>query len=170
MPRKSSRCAIVNLRGMGAPGSDRWVVLTCFAACSTGRISCRQMALTLHWGVARDAVAERCASGRAAALQHLVVARKDFIQADCILFTIQVKHRERTCARCVNVIHHDLSLFGGRGPRWSTSFSCHYGKASGMWTSIGDWVGGVRERGCGHCGALESGGGRGTARVNDCRL
>lgn len=29
MPRKSSRCAIVNLRGMGAPGSDRWVVLTC---------------------------------------------------------------------------------------------------------------------------------------------
>lgn len=108
------------------------------AACSTGRISCRQMALTLHWGVARDAVAERCASGRAAALQHLV-ARKDFIQADCILFTIQVKHRERTCARCVNVIHHDLSLFGGRGPRWSTSFSCHYGKASGMWTSIGDW-------------------------------
>lgn len=46
------------------------------AACSTGRISCRQMALTLHWGVARDAVAERCASGRAAALQHLVAPKR----------------------------------------------------------------------------------------------
>lgn len=77
MPRKSSRCAIVNLRGMGAPGSDRWVVLTCLLpACSTGRISCRQMALTLHWGVARAAVAERCASGRAAALQHLVAPKR----------------------------------------------------------------------------------------------
>lgn len=137
------------------------------AACSTGRISCRQMALTLHWGVARAAVAERCASGRAAALQHLV-ARKDFIQADCILFTIQVKHRERTCARCVNVIHHDLSLFWREGAPLVYEFQLSLRES--QWDVDVDWGLGVRERGCGHCGALESGGGRGTARVNDCRL
>lgn len=123
---------------MGAPGSDRWVVLTCllpaapvafhadrWPSLSIGEL--QEMAL-------RSAVLQ-------VEQQHCSIwlPEKTFTQADFILFTIQVKHRERTCARCVNVIHHDLSLFEGglRGPRWSTSFSCHHGKASGMWTSIG---------------------------------
>lgn len=66
-----------------------------------------------------------------------------FIQADFILFTIQVKHRERTCARCVNVIHHDLSLFLREGAPLVYEFQLS--SRESQWDVDVDWVGGEGE-------------------------
>lgn len=137
------------------------------AACSTGRISCRQMALTLHWGVARDAVAERCASGRAAALQHLVAPKR--LHSGRLYIVYNTGQAPRTYVRAMRECDTPRPVtFWREGAPLVYEFQLSLRES--QWDVDVDWGLGVRERGCGHCGALESGGGRGTARVNDCRL
>lgn len=125
------------------------------------------MALTLHWGVARDAVAERCASGRAAALQHLVAPKR--LHSGRLYIVYNTGQAPRTYVRAMRECDTPRPVtFWREGAPLVYEFQLSLRES--QWDVDVDWGLGVRERGCGHCGALESGGGRGTARVNDCRL